>query len=185
MKKFMHAIVELVLCLLTFAVGGILIYEYAYGLELPEEVFSFVANNSYIWPCIGIALILLVVAFVGTLGGSKRGAGFVAFSADGGDVLISRNAIADFIRKLSDEFNAIESLEPVVSADKKNRLTIVLGLSVKSGECVPDLSKLLQARVRDSLRDDLGFKSIKSITVKVQKIVGKPKEKRPQIEVVS
>ncbi len=185
MKKFLHAIVEFVLCLLTFVVGGILIYEYAYGLEIPDDVFSFIKNHSYIWPCVGLVLIFIVIAFVITLGDSRRGPGFVSFSVADGDVMISRNAIADFIRRIGEDFSAIESLEPVVSVDKKSKLRISLNITIKNGENVPDLSKLLQAHVRDSLRDDLGFKEIKSISVKVLKISEKQVEKRTQIEVVS
>lgn len=174
MKKFLHAVFEFVLCLSALVAGGFLVYVHGYSPDLRDWVFEFVQQNAYVGSGAGGILILLVIGFVYTCGGSKRGPSFVSFDTADGAVSISRTAISDFVRKLGDEFAAVVSLEPVVSADRRHQLTLVLNLNVRAGTRVPELSKLLQERVKESLRDDLGFADVKKVSVKVQKIIGSP-----------
>lgn len=174
MKKFLHAVSEFLLCLFALAIGGVLVYVCGYNHDLRDVIFSFVGENLYVGSCLGGVLVLLVLGFVYTLGGSRRGPSFVSFDTEDGAVSISRTAISDFVRKLGDEFAAIVSLEPFVTADRRHHLTLVLNLTVRAGTRVPELSKLLQERVKESLRDDLGFVEVKKVSVKVQKIIGNP-----------
>ena len=43
-----------------------------------------------------------------------------------------------------------------------------------SGNKIPELSHVLQQRVRDSVRESLGLDEIRNITIKVQEIIGEP-----------
>ncbi|MFC1467793.1 alkaline shock response membrane anchor protein AmaP [Verrucomicrobiota bacterium] len=174
MKKFLHAVSEFVLCLLALVAGGILVYVHGYNFELRDALCEFVHQNPYVASGIGGILILLVIGFLYTLGCPKRGPSFVSFDTADGTVSISRNAISDFVRKLGDEFAAVVSLDPVVTANRRHQLSLVLNMTVRAGTRVPELSKLLQERVKESLRDDLGFVDVKKVSVKVQKIIGNP-----------
>ncbi len=43
-----------------------------------------------------------------------------------------------------------------------------------AGTKIPELSQILQQRVRESVRESLGLEEIRNITIKVQEIVGDP-----------
>lgn len=174
MKKFLHVVTGFVLCLLALVVGGAFFYGSGFEPEKLEGLFDTMAlHGSYGVMGGGLVFLLAAIYFVSMLGG-RRGPQYVSFDTADGSVSISRTAISDFVRKLGDEFSAVVSLDPTVMADRRHCLTLVLNLTVRAGSRVPELSKVLQERVKESLRDDLGFSDVKDVSVKVQKIIGTP-----------
>jgi hypothetical protein len=174
MKKFLHAVSEFMLSLLGLVAGGFLVYVAGYNQPIYDALLEFAKSDShYVIMAGGVALVLGCIYLV-TFGSSKSGSSFVSFDTTDGEVSISRAAIGDFVRKLGNEFAAVVSLNPLVFADRRQQLTLTLNLTVRAGTRVPELSKLLQERVKESLRDDLGFCEVKKVSVKVQKIVGNP-----------
>ena len=86
---------------------------------------------------------------------------------------ISTKAIQDFIERVGKEFAAIKSIESTL---QKNKDTLDIAVSVKvfSGNKIPELSQVLQQRIRESVRESLGLEEIGNITIQVQEIVGEP-----------
>ncbi|MBU1858263.1 MAG: hypothetical protein KKC28_14895, partial [Verrucomicrobia bacterium] len=106
---------------------------------------------------------------------------FLTFENEGGAISISVKAINDFLAKLADEFAGIIRLRADVTASRDGRIEVRLDVSVKAGTKVQQLSQVLQQRVRESMRENLGITEIHTIKVNVSSIVAaeKPASDRP------
>ena len=82
-------------------------------------------------------------------------------------------AIQDFIERVGKEFAAVKSIDSELIRDK-NALDIAISVRVISGNKIPELSQVLQQRIRESVRESLGLDEIRNITIKVQEIIGDP-----------
>jgi uncharacterized alkaline shock family protein YloU len=146
-----------------------------YGNLFNREVGDFMAKllvMPWIGAALGAVLILAVVLrWVG--GGRKKKDTFIDFESDDGNVGISTKAIQDFIERVGKEFAAIKSIESQLVQDK-GALDIAMSVRVMSGNKIPELSHVLQQRVRESVRESLGLDDIRNITIKVQEIIGDP-----------
>ena len=91
--------------------------------------------------------------------------------SEGGAISISVKAINDFLAKLADEFAGIIRLRADVAASRDGRVEVRLDVSVKAGTKVQQLSQVLQQRVRESMRDNLGIAEIHAVKVNVSSIV--------------
>ena len=120
-----------------------------------------------------LVLILIVVTYLATFGSASPRKRFISFESDNGEVSISINAVRDFIRKLGDEFSSVINMNPQIRYEKK-LICIDLNVKVQTGSRIPELSRMLQDRVRESIRDGLGITEVREIKVKVQEIVGAP-----------
>jgi len=96
---------------------------------------------------------------------------FLTFENEGGTISISVKAINDFLAKLADEFAGIIRLRADVSASRDGRIEVRLDVSVRAGTKVQQLSQVLQQRVRESMRDNLGIAEIQTVKVNVSSIV--------------
>ncbi|MEN7973415.1 MAG: alkaline shock response membrane anchor protein AmaP [Verrucomicrobiota bacterium] len=157
--------------LLLLLVGSLLIY----GNMFNREVGEFMARL-LVMPWIGAALgaVLILSVLLRWVGGCGRKKGsFIDFHSDDGSVGISTKAIQDFIERVGKEFSAVKSIESRL-LQKKGAVDIVLSVKVVSGNKIPELSHVLQQRIRESVRESLGLEEIRNITIKVQEIVGDP-----------
>jgi uncharacterized alkaline shock family protein YloU len=120
-----------------------------------------------------VVLILLCLIYLVTFGKRRRKVKFISFESEDGAVSVSVNAVRDFIRKLGDEFDAVISMEPKIRAEK-DMMSIDLDVKIQSGSRIPELSQIIQTRIRESVRDGLGIAEVREIKVRVQEIVGAP-----------
>lgn len=121
---------------------------------------------------VGAILVLSVVLrWVGNL--KKPKDAYIDFQSDDGNVGISTKAIQDFIERVGKEFAAVKSIDSNLRQDK-GALDIALHVSVLSGNKIPELSHVLQQRVRESVRESLGLEEIRNITIQVKEIIGEP-----------
>jgi len=173
MKKFLHRLTGLVIVLLPLVGGGLIIYGNGFNTSLRDTVCEFIQRSPMIGIAIGLVLLLIGLVYLGTFGRPRPRLRTISFESEGGTVSISVNAVCDFIRKLASEFEAVKDIDPKLRAEK-DMVSIDLNLKVRTGTRVPELSTLLQERVRESIRDGLGIVDIREIKVNISEIVGKP-----------
>ncbi len=162
---------DFIMTLLLLLIGAGLIYGSAYDVAVGEQIAE-ALKVPMTGICVGSILILSVVLrWVGKLGGPKDT--FINFESDDGNVGISAKAVCDFVERIGKEFAAVSSIDSKLVKHKK-ALDIALDVKVLSGNKIPELSQVLQQRVRESVRESLGIESIGNITIKVKEIVGDP-----------
>jgi uncharacterized alkaline shock family protein YloU len=159
--------------LLLLAIGGGLIYGSLVNPEVGETIRAWL-GMPWVGAALGAVMVLSVVLrWVGGLGRKKDA--FIDFHSDDGSVGISTKAICDFIERIGKEFSAIKSIDSKLTGTK-GAVDILLMVKVLSGNKIPELSHVLQQRVRESVRESLGLEEIRNITIKVQEIVGEPEK---------
>jgi len=173
MKKFLHGLSALLIVLIVLLWGAALIYGNGFDNDLRDSVFAFLQEAPLYGVAIGLILVLLVLLFLATFGPARSRECYISFDSENGSVSISVNAVRDFVRKLSDEFAAIVSLDPKIRPGR-DMISLDLDVKVQAGTRIPELSQVLQARVRDSIRDGLGIAEVNEIKVRVREIVGAP-----------
>lgn len=173
MKRILHGLTGLLILLLPLLWGGVLIYANAFNTEFRDFVFQSLENSPVIGVGMGLIMILIWLSYLGSFGPARPKSRYISFDSEEGGVSISVNAVRDFIRKLGDEFGAVISLDPKIRMDR-DLLSIDLDVRIQTGSRIPELSQILQNRVRESVREGLGIVEIREIKVKVQEIVGAP-----------
>jgi len=173
MKKLLHALTGMLVFLTPVVWGGLLIYGNAFNNEFRDFILDSMQNSPVYGVGLGMVLILIVLVYLGTFGASRPKSRFISFDSENGSVSISVNAVRDFVRKIGDEFGAVVSMDPRIRPEK-DLISIDLNVEIQTGTRIPELSQMLQDRVRESIRDGLGIVEVREIKVKVQKIVGAP-----------
>ena len=173
MKKGMVRFLDVVVALGMVALGGLMIYSSLLNKELGTQINELIGNTPLIEAALGLFLILSVLLRLASGRKLHEKDRFINFEADGGSVGVSTKAIRDFIEQICKEFSAVKSIESKLSQDK-NALDIAIDVRVVSGNKIPELSRMLQQRVRESVRESLGLEEIRNITIKVREIVGAP-----------
>lgn len=119
----------------------------------------------------GIMIASVILGWLTRFFGKKEK--FIDFDSEDGSVGISTKAIKDFIERVGKEFAAVKSIESQL-IHNKGGVDIAISVKVISGNKIPELTQVLQQRVRESVRESLGIEGIGTITVKVSEIVGEP-----------
>jgi uncharacterized alkaline shock family protein YloU len=183
MNKRSGSLGDFIMTLLLLLIGAGLIYGNQVNVEVGQQIAE-ALKMPWIGTSVGAVLILSVV--LRWLGGCrKEKSAFINFDSEDGSVGISTKAICDFIERIGKEFAAVKSIESKL-VKNKDSLDVALGVKVLSGNKIPELSHVLQQRVRESVRESLGLEEIRNITIKVQEIVGDPAqiiaEEKPSAE---
>lgn len=171
MKASPSTLSRLISTLLPLLIGLGLVYGWLFNAKAGEFIAD-ILQTPIMFGALGVLLILSVVLrWVGGFGRKKKA--FINFQSDDGSVGISTKAIQDFIERVGKEFAAIKSIQSELT-QKKGTLDIAVSVKVRSGSKIPELSQMLQQRIRESVRESLGLEEIGNITIKVQEIVGEP-----------
>ncbi len=151
--------------------GGALIYGNAVNREFGAFVSEFNATPLGGLVLGGVMIASVIMGWLTRFMGKKEK--FIDFQSEDGSVGISIKAIQDFIERVGKEFAAVKSIESRL-IHNKNKVDIAINVKVLSGNKIPELTQVLQQRVRESVRESLGIDEIGTITVKVAEIVGEP-----------
>ncbi len=174
MTKRSGSLGNTVTTLLLLLIGGGLIYGNTMNREVGQGI-SDALEIPIVSIGLGVILILSVVLHWVSGFGQKK-SNYIKFDSDEGSVGISTKAIQDFIERVGKEFAAIKSIKSTLHKNK-NTLDIAINVKVLSGNKIPELSQVLQQRVRESVRESLGLEEIGDITIHVQEIIGAPAHK--------
>ena len=173
MKKLLHFLSRVLVWVLFALEGGALLYaNLLKDTQGPLRHF-YIEDTAFTAAATGCVMLILVLIYLGTFGSARPRLRNISFDSEGGAVSISVNAVSDFIRKLGDEFGAVISLEPKIRSEK-DLISIDLDVKIQTGTRIPELSQLLQDRVRESIRDGLGIIEVREIKVHIREIVGAP-----------
>ncbi|MFH1477420.1 MAG: alkaline shock response membrane anchor protein AmaP [Verrucomicrobiota bacterium] len=135
---------------------------------------DFLINDKLGQFLVGISAVFLVLLYWLTAIPVKEER-FLTFENEGGAISISVKAVNDFLAKLADEFAGVLRLRADVTATRDGHIEVRLDVSVKAGTKVQQLSQVLQQRVRESMRDNLGIAEIHNVKVNVSSIVAAEK----------
>ena len=162
---------SVIMTLLLLLIGGALIYGNIFNREVGQLLAELLVMP---WVGTGLGAVLILSVVLRWVGGFRKTKdAFIDFHSDDGSVGISTRAICDFIERIGKEFSAIKSIDSKLTGSK-GAVDILLAVKVLSGNKIPELSHVLQQRVRESVRESLGLEEIRNITIKVQEIVGEP-----------
>lgn len=184
MKRIIHLLTGLMILLVVVASALWLIHLASRPDCWTEYIAALQAERG--WGMLaGIVLLVLVSVYALTAGRAKvDGEQYLSFKNNGATVSILLRAVTEFIAKIGDEFAAIVSMKPSIRP-RAASIDIDLDIRVKAGTQIPELCQLLQERVRESMKVNLGLTEIKRIRVQVKDIVGEAPpldEVREQIE---
>ncbi|MBU4365546.1 MAG: alkaline shock response membrane anchor protein AmaP [Kiritimatiellae bacterium] len=175
--NILHGLIKCVLSV-GLMIFGILLLADVVAVHTP--VGDFLINDKLGRLLTGISAIFLVLLYWLTAIPVKEER-FLTFENEGGTISISVKAINDFLAKLADEFAGIIQLRADVAALRDGHIEVRLDVTVKAGTKVQQLSQVLQQRVRESMRENLGIAEIHAVKVNVSSIVAadEPASGRP------
>lgn len=170
----MNILHGLIKCLLSVGVLILGVFLLANVVAFHTPLGDFLVNDKLGQFLVGVSAIFLVLLYWLTAIPVKEER-FLTFENEGGAISISVKAINDFLAKLADEFAGIIQLRADVAASRDGHVAVRLDVSVKAGTKVQQLSQVLQQRVRESMRDNLGITEIHAVKVNVSSIVAAEK----------
>lgn len=122
------------------------------------------------------AVVLLIALFMLTGVRKRKDESVITFQNEGGSVSISVRALQESLARLISEFAAVLDLRPKVCGTSDS-LQVELDVKVRSGAQIPELCRLLQNRVKESIQGELGLMEVKAVKVNIREIVATPPEK--------
>ena len=147
---------SIIMTLLLLLIGGGLIYGNTFNREVGQLLAELLVMP---WVGAGLGVILILSVVLRWVGGFTRPKNtFIDFHSDEGSVGISTKAICDFIERIGKEFTAVQSIDSKLTSSK-GAVDILLSVKVLSGNKIPELSHVLQQRVRESVRESLGLEN--------------------------
>lgn len=93
----------------------------------------------------------------------------ITFENDDGRVTVDTEAVRSYLTHLKDEFAAANWVKPAVTVER-GALRIVLDLGVRAGTQIPELCRLMQARVKEILQEHLGTCDLLGVEMNVHEI---------------
>lgn len=178
--KVLHVLFGLAILVLVIT-GTAFLVKAALSEPFWEQALDQISASRFLAIHVAAGSLLVVLLYV--LTGIPRAVKeqFISFENEGGMVCISMKAVRDFLIRLGDEFAAVLHLEPLLDGSS-GKIDVVLNLRVRSGTQIPEVCRMLQDRVRESLRDNLGLADVGGVRVNVKEIVSAPVEKGARTE---
>lgn len=168
--KFLHFLFGLFLVLVLLVVSVQVIVNASVFPGLWRDLLEWMAVRR-LWVLGGaVATLAALVLYVLTGSSRPKQEQFITFDNEGGSVSVSVKAIRDLLSRLGEEFAAVLSLDPVIRA-QSGSMEVDLQVRIRSGTQIPELSKLLQEKVKEQVRDVLGFPDVKAVRIHVREIV--------------
>lgn len=95
----------------------------------------------------------------------------ISISSLKGKIFVSASAISDLVRIAASSFGEIK-IEKIALKKNNETLYLDIAISIISGkDPISGVIEMLQAKILDTLNDRLSVNSLRSVNVKVQKIV--------------
>jgi uncharacterized alkaline shock family protein YloU len=166
--KAIHFLLGLVL-FLSIAAGGMALMvstEYPEFIQIAQGAVHGLPGWMRVAAGVGVVLYLFAYLLTGL---KWRKGSFITFENANGTVSVSTDAVRDYLNELKGEFAAVVWLKSHLRA-VRGALEVGLVLGVKDGTQIPELCKLMQARVRELLEEHLGTCDLHGVSVEVNEI---------------
>jgi hypothetical protein len=160
---------EVVVMSLLLLIGGGLIYGSQFNREVGERTLQLL-EKPFFATILGVILLLAVVLRVLDRFRKSKDV-FIDYQSEGGSVGISTRAIQVFVERIGQEFAAVTHIETKLISHRGGGLDLLAVVCVRSGNKIPELSQLMQQRIREGVRESLGLDEIGTIIVRVKEIV--------------
>ena len=172
--KAIHFLLGLVLFLAIAALGLALVVSPEYP-DFLQMAIAFGAS----WPdglkvAAGVVAVLAPLAYLLTGAASRRRKSFITFVNENGTVSVDTAAVQEYLNSLKGEFAAVVALKSHLRV-VRGALDVGLVLGVRDGTQIPELCKLMQARVRELLEEHLGTCDLAGVSVEVAEIRSRKK----------
>ena len=122
----------------------------------------------------GVLVVLYPFAYLLTGLAGRRQKTFITFENDNGTVSVSTDAVQEYLNGLKGEFAAVIALKSHLRV-VRGALDVGLVLGVRDGTQIPELCKLMQARVRELLEEHLGTCDFAGVSIEVAEIRSRKK----------
>lgn len=175
--KFLRFIIGLALFVILVASTVYMMVQAALARDAWEQAIGILGASRLRMLEFGSVFLLLIALYVLTGIPRKKGEQFILFESEGGSVSISIKAIREFLVRVGDEFAAVLSLNPTIRT-VSGAVEVDLDVSVKSGTQIPELCRMLQDRIRETIKDNLGLTDVRAVRISVREIVAPPPEKK-------
>lgn len=159
--------------LLLLVIGLALIYGNLVDRDFGSQILIYLQI-----PIIGmiVGLIMTISVIMRWVSGvGRRTDGFIDFELEQGSVGISTKAIKDFAEQTAKEFSAVKNVDTKLIRNR-GQLDIVLRVKVESGNPIPELSQVIQQRIRENMSESLGIDQINKVIIHISEIIGDVKD---------
>ena len=172
--RAIHFLLGLVLYLAIAAFGLALVVSPRYP-DFIQVAVGFLASLPD-WAKIAAGVLVVAYLFVYLLSGLawRRRKTYITFENENGLVSVSTEAVQDYLDALKNEFAAVVWQKSHLQVHR-GALEVGLELGVKDGTRIPELCKLMQARVRELLEEHLGTCDLAGVSVEVNEIQSRKK----------
>lgn len=172
--KAIHFLLGLVLYLAIAAVGLAIIVSPEYPDFIQTGIAWGAALPDGAKVAAGVGVVLYLFAFLAAGVAWRRRRSFITFQNENGSVSVSTDAVQDYLDSLKGEFAAVAWLKSQLRVSR-GALAVGLVLGVRDGTQIPELCKLIQARVREILEEHLGTCDLAGVSVEVAEIRARKK----------
>ena len=180
--KWLHRFFGLLILLLVAAQGIFALYGVSpAGRGRWNMVLRIASQETILVLMGGMALCLLVSLYLLTFPRDKSSARTISYNGPNGPITVGMRAVRDFIHRIGAEFPEIVSLQSNLDF-RHNALYAELDLRVTAGSNLPELCRMLQERVAENIRDQLGLAAVKGVRVNVRELIQRPAAPGPDAE---
>ena len=160
---------------LLFLTGCLLLYSYFFSPDLQFEIYT-LYHDYALGPILGLLMVSSVIFRLVNHFNSTSDK-FVDFDSGDGSVGISTKAMKDYIDRVAYEFAAVKNVNTKVISNR-NGVNFLLKVKIIAGSNIPELSQMMQQRIRESVNDSLGIENIDSVAIKIQEILDEDAESK-------
>lgn len=170
--KMIHVLSAMLIHLL-FLAGGAGVIAAVYLNDYWARAIQFVQANQQAAAAAGALAVLLELLYLLSFFRKKKQPESISFRSGKGRVTVSIQAVRDYIEKVENEFAAVLALKPALTVHH-GKIDVLIDLRVSAGTQIPELCDLLQQRIRETVKENLGLQNVRHVQLNVREIVPAP-----------
>ncbi len=147
-------------------------FEMGYVSELSDVVKEMLSDPLFLLH-LGIVVLTLTVVYLLSFSTRSGRAVYLTYKTETGRVQVNMGAASSYLSKLKKEFAAVVSLTPKLRV-RGQSVVVTMLTGIKAGTRIPELSDMLQRRVKECLTTDLGIRNVQEVRIVIKEISGSP-----------